>query len=151
MIGEELGTVMQPLPNGFSFLLIESFSNFDVSGTATLILTIFTPMVETSFIFNAAVAEVAASLDMLCPAHQQARRKLILSWLKRIAKLEYSKKSLDTCSSANFNLLCVLLTNTTQPEPLDRYVVCHPLWDRDSDGQCSFGLAGHPLPRAKKT
>lgn len=93
MIGEELGSVMQevitpPPPNGVSFLLIESFSNFDVSGTATLILTSFTPMVETSFIFNTAVAEVAASLDMLCPA-QSARRKLILSWLKKIAKLEY--------------------------------------------------------------
>lgn len=75
MIGEELGTVMQPLPNGVSFLSMESFSNFDVSGAATLILTIFTPMVETSFIFNAAVAEVAASLDMLCPARSASTVK----------------------------------------------------------------------------
>lgn len=73
MIGEELESAMQqssrlPLPHGVSFLLMESFSNFDVSDTATVILTIFTPMVETSSIFNAAVAEVAASLDTLYPA-----------------------------------------------------------------------------------
>lgn len=80
MIGEDLVSVMQepsrlPLPNGVSSLLMESFSNFDVSGTATLLLTRFTPMVETSFIFNAAVAEVAASLDMLCPAQSASTAK----------------------------------------------------------------------------
>lgn len=79
MIGEELGFLMQESsrlpPNGVSFLLMESFSNFDVSGTATLILTSFTSMLEPPLMFNAALAEVAASFDMLCPVQSASTAK----------------------------------------------------------------------------
>lgn len=156
MIGEELGSLMQEssrLPPPVAFL---SFW-WNHSRTLTFPAKLLSPSQVLHQCLSLLSCSTLPWLKLLHPSicyalsNRQARRKLILSWLKRIVKLEYPWKTHDTCSSATFPLQCQLVIITTQPEPLNRYVVCHPLWDRDDDRQCSFGLAGHLLPRAKKT
>lgn len=145
--------VITPLPlssRGVSFLLMESFSNFDISGTATLIPTNFTSMLETSLIFNTALAEVAASLDMLCPAQSASTAKTVSFMIEKDYQTWITLKN-------SWHLLgCKFLSAVSIAYQHNTVRTVQSLCRmsssvRSSYGRRSFGLAGHLLPQAKKT